>query len=159
VDSIKVADSLKFETPKGKLVYGGGGIIPDEFVPIGSNEEEAMESLDSSGWISYFIFEHLDEDRSRYNEYSQNEFITEFKVDDVLFEKFIDFLVSKNIRLAFYDYEERIKLYLKASLAEQLFGENVHAKIKSSVDPMLKRVLELDHPTKEQESDLEPEVN
>ncbi len=33
-DSIRVNDSLKFTTPKGKVVYGGGGIIPDEFVPI-----------------------------------------------------------------------------------------------------------------------------
>ena len=33
-DSIKVIDSLKFETPKGKIVYGGGGIIPDVFVSI-----------------------------------------------------------------------------------------------------------------------------
>ena len=38
VDSIKVADSLKFVTPKGKVVYGGGGIIPDVFVPIGPLE-------------------------------------------------------------------------------------------------------------------------
>lgn len=33
-DSIKVADSLKYKTPGGKIVYGGGGIIPDEFVPL-----------------------------------------------------------------------------------------------------------------------------
>ena len=33
-DSIKVVDSLKFKTPKGKLVYGGGGIVPDIFVPM-----------------------------------------------------------------------------------------------------------------------------
>ena len=33
-DSIKVNDSLKFQTPKGKIVYGGGGIIPDVFVAI-----------------------------------------------------------------------------------------------------------------------------
>ena len=33
-DSIKRVDSLKYLTPKGKVVYGGGGIIPDEFVPI-----------------------------------------------------------------------------------------------------------------------------
>jgi carboxyl-terminal processing protease len=31
---IKVADSLKFKTPKGKIVYGGGGIVPDIFVPL-----------------------------------------------------------------------------------------------------------------------------
>lgn len=33
-DSIRVNDSLKFVTPKGKMVYGGGGITPDIFVPI-----------------------------------------------------------------------------------------------------------------------------
>jgi len=142
----------------GNIVYGGGGIIPDEFVPIGTNEEEAMESLDSSGWISYFIFEHLDEDRNRYNDYTQQEFIDEFAIDDVVFEKFIDYLVSRKFRIAFYDYEESIKLYLKASLAEQLFGANIHAKIKSSADPMLKRVLELDNPVKEEEL-IELEIN
>ncbi|HET8737511.1 MAG TPA: S41 family peptidase, partial [Pricia sp.] len=71
VDSIKVADSLKFKTPKGKVVYGGGGIIPDVFVPIGTNEEEAVESMDSLGWLSYFIFEHLDGNRKQYADYSK----------------------------------------------------------------------------------------
>ena len=34
VDSIKLADSLKYYTPEGKVVYGGGGIMPDIFVPL-----------------------------------------------------------------------------------------------------------------------------
>ncbi|GAB5473435.1 MAG: S41 family peptidase [Maribacter sp.] len=146
VDSIKVADSLKFKTPRGKVVYGGGGIIPDEFVPIGTNEEEAVESMDSYGWISYFIFEHLDEDRARYSDYSENDFIANFKVDDVLFEKFIDYLMVRRFKMSFYDYEDSIKLYLKAAIAEQLFGPNAHAKIKSNADKMLQRVLLLDNP-------------
>lgn len=146
VDSIKVADSLKFKTPRGKVVYGGGGIIPDEFVPIGTNEEEAVESMDSYGWISYFIFEHLDEDRARYSDYSENDFIANFKVDDVLFEKFIDYLMVRRFKMSFYDYEDSIKLYLKAAIAEQLFGANAHAKIKSNADKMLQRVLLLDNP-------------
>lgn len=151
VDSIKVADSLKFKTPKGKIVYGGGGIIPDEFVPIGTNEEEAVESMDSYGWISYFIFEHLDEDRTRYADYTQADFVANFKVDDVLFEKFIDYLMLRRFKMSFYDYEDSIKLYLKAAIAEQLFGPNVHAKIKSSADKMLQHVLELDNPAVKQE--------
>ncbi len=151
VDSIKVADSLIFKTPKGKVVYGGGGIIPDEFVAIGTNEEEAVESMDSYGWISYFIFEHLDEDRARYADYTQKDFVANFKVDDVLFEKFIDYLMARRFKMSFYDYEDSIKLYLKAALAEQLFGPNVHAKIKSSADKMLQHVLELDNPVVNQE--------
>jgi len=146
VDSIKVADSLKFTTPKGRVVYGGGGIIPDVFVPIGTNEEEAVESMDSLGFLSFFVFEYLDEDRKRFDDISKDEFIDAFKVDDILFERFVDYSVNRGLKMNFYDFEEQLKLYLKAALAEQLFGANVHAKIKSSSDAMLKKVLDLDKP-------------
>ena len=151
VDSIKVADSLKFKTPKGKVVYGGGGIIPDVFVPIGSNEEEAVESMDSVGFISYFIFEHLDEDRQRYIDYTEEEFVANFRIDDIIFERFVDYAINSNLNMRFYDFEDSVKLYLKAALAEQLFGANVHAKIKSEADAMLKQVLELDNPVIQQQ--------
>jgi len=146
LDSIKVVDSLKFTTPKGKVVYGGGGIIPDVFVPIGSNEEEAIEVLDSRGFISYFIFEHLDEDRKQYIDYKQEEFTSDFKVDDILFERFVEYAISNKINMRFFDYQESIKLYLKAALAKQLYGPNAHAKIKGAADAMLNEVLELDNP-------------
>ncbi len=151
VDSIKVADSLKFTTPKGKVVYGGGGIIPDAFVPIGNNEEEGINALDSSGFFSYFVFSHLDEDRTRYKDYTAESFVTDFKADDILFEQFIDFLIRSNYRMDYYAHEERIKLYLKASLAEQLFDADLYAKIKSKEDAMLQKVLELDSPAVSQE--------
>ncbi|MDE3742336.1 S41 family peptidase [Maribacter polysaccharolyticus] len=146
VDSIKVADSLKFTTPKGRVVYGGGGIIPDVFVPIGSNEEEAVESMDNLGFLSFFVFEYLDGDRSRFSDISEEEFINEYRVDDILFERFVDYSVDRGLKLDFYDYETQLKLYLKAALADQLFGANIHAKIKSSADAMLQKVLELDAP-------------
>ena len=43
-DSIHFSDSLKFTTPGGRIVYGGGGIMPDKFVPV-----------DTSGVSPYFI--------------------------------------------------------------------------------------------------------
>ncbi len=144
VDSIKVMDSLKFTTPKGKVVYGGGGIIPDVFVPIGTNEEEEIESLRSFGFLSRFIFDHLEEDRKRYNDYNSQQFVKEFRIDDILFEKFVDYSVASNIRLNFYDYEDTLKLYLKAALAEQLFSANLQAQIGAVADPMLKKVVEMD---------------
>ncbi|MEC7264262.1 MAG: S41 family peptidase, partial [Bacteroidota bacterium] len=144
-DSIKVADSLKFVTPKGKVVYGGGGIIPDVFVPIGSNEEEAIESMDETyQFFARFVFEHLEEDRTRYAGYTQNQFLDEFKVDDILFDNFIQFVLDRKVRLDFYAYEDKIKAYLKANIAEQLYSPNMSAQIKGDFDPMLKRVKELD---------------
>ena len=159
VDSIRVTDSLRFTTPKGKVVYGGGGIIPDVFVPIGSNEEEAIESMDSLGFISRFIFQHLEEDRNRYLDYEERDFLLNFRIDDILFEQFVDYCLSNNIKLSFYDYQERIKLYLKASLAEQLFSPNLHAKIKAAADEMLLKVMELDTPTIIQDEASKIEAN
>ncbi|MBM1105381.1 PDZ domain-containing protein [Aurantibacter crassamenti] len=149
-DSIKVADSLKFTTPKGKVVYGGGGIIPDVFVSIGTNEEEAVESMDNLGFLSFFIFEHLDTHRQDYSSFSKAEYINDFKIDDILFNEFVQYSISRNLNMNFYDFEDSIKLYLKAALAEQLFDENLHAKIKSAEDSMLQKVLELDNPTVQQ---------
>ncbi|RDY59985.1 S41 family peptidase [Flagellimonas nanhaiensis] len=145
VDSIKVADSLKFVTPKGKVVYGGGGIIPDVFVPIGSNEEEAIESMDDTyQFFSRFVFEHLEKDRKRYFDYTRNEFMEGYRVDDILFDEFIQFVLNRKIRLDFYAQEEKIKAYIKANIAEQLFSPNISAQIKGDFDSMLQKVKELD---------------
>ncbi|WP_350284273.1 S41 family peptidase [uncultured Croceitalea sp.] len=144
VDSIKVADSLKFVTPKGKVVYGGGGIIPDVFVPIGSLDEERIESLDSSGFFSDFVFKFLEKDRNRFANYPQKEFVEEYRVDDIIFERFIDYLLNGGIKLDFYGNETRIKSFLKANIAEQLYSPNLASKIKSTQDKMLKRVLKID---------------
>ena len=144
-DSIKVADSLKFVTPKGKVVYGGGGIIPDVFVPIGSNQEEAIESMDDTyQFFARFVFEHLEDDRTMYDGYTQNQFLDEFRVDDILFDNFIQFVLDRKIKLDFYAYEDKIKAYLKANIAEQLFSPNISAQIKGDHDSMLKKVRALD---------------
>ncbi len=159
LDSVKVVDSLKFTTPKGKVVYGGGGIVPDVFVPIGTNEEEAFESMDSVGFISYFAFEHLDEDRQRYIDYTEEDFVNNFRVDDILFDRFVNYAQRSNLSMPFYDFEDSVKRYIKAALAEQLYGANVQAKIKSKVDAMLHQVLEIDRSTIKQAATETIETN
>ena len=57
---IQVADSLKFTTPKGKIVYSGGGIIPDVFVPINADRDyEKVKFAVNSAMIDNFIFDEL----------------------------------------------------------------------------------------------------
>ncbi|TYA86596.1 peptidase S41, partial [Seonamhaeicola marinus] len=53
---IEVADSLKFKTPKGKIVYGGGGIIPDVFVPIDNTlHNETLQYIEQYQFFDNFI--------------------------------------------------------------------------------------------------------
>ena len=148
VDSIKVADSLKFTTPKGKVVYGGGGIIPDVFVPIGSNMQGAIKQIELNGIFARFAFEHLEKDRFQYNDYTEKNYISEFRVDDILFESFITYAqqiyVVRGLNIQYYDWEQEIKSYIKAALAEQLFGPNTQAKIEGQFDAMLQKVISLD---------------
>ena len=66
-DSIKVVDSLKFKTPKGKIVYGGGGIIPDVFVAI---DTASYMSNFYFNTINDFPFDYVDNNRAQLSELS-----------------------------------------------------------------------------------------
>jgi carboxyl-terminal processing protease len=140
-DSIKVADSLRYLTPGGKTVYGGGGIIPDVFVPIGGHEEEAIATLDSRGFFSRFAFEHLESNRLVYESYTALGFEEDYHADDILFDQFLGFLSRYRFELNLYDFEALIKTYIKAAIAEQLFSMDLKVKILAPTDPVIGEVL------------------
>lgn len=144
-DSIKVADSLKFLTPKGKVVYGGGGIIPDVFVPKDiSIENETLQYLARSGFMSYFIFEFLEKNRSFYSKMIAEDFIKNYEVTEDLVEEFIIYLRFNQERIDLTTYEADLKKALKANIAQQLFGSNAYESILNEGDPMVLKVLEID---------------
>ncbi|MGC1633574.1 MAG: S41 family peptidase [Gelidibacter sp.] len=143
--NIQVSDSLKFTTPKGKIVYGGGGIIPDIFVPLNSSiQNETLNFIKRSGLINYFIFEELDKDRERYKALSQQEFISNFEVSDELVRRFQDYInVKENAKVTFVAYNREIKLLIKAALADQLYGSNASEEISNASDEMINEVIKL----------------
>ena len=112
-------------------------------MPIGTLEEERIENLDNRGYFSDFIFRFLERDRNRFANYPQSEFINDYKVDDIIFERFIDYALGLNIKMDFYGHDEKIKRYLKANIAEQMYSPNLAAEIKSEEDRMLKKILEI----------------
>lgn len=144
-NSIEVADSLKFTTPKGKVVYGGGGIIPDVFVPIDKKmENSTINRILASGIMDYFVFENLDRDRTPFDNVSQEEFIKKHQVTDDELERFTEYLNRRTrYKITFVAYSEEVKLYLKATLAEQLFGTEAYMQVINSNDVMLDKVKEL----------------
>lgn len=144
IDSIKVADSLKFKTPKGKIVYGGGGIIPDVFIPLtASIEDETVTYILRSGLASFFIFEHLDSDRNQYQDYDEDHFITTYEVPESLIQNFNQYLAQRRLKIDLNIYHSEIAKYLKANIAEQLFGENAYERIVNKDDNALSKVIML----------------
>lgn len=144
-DSIKVADSLKYVTPKGKVVYGGGGIIPDVFVPKDTSmENETLQYVSRSGIMSYFIFEYLDKNRVVFEGMKFEDFRKNFNVEDQLSKEFIEYAKFNEAQIDLSKYTEELKRTLKANIAQQLFGSNEYETILNESDPMLLKVLELE---------------
>ncbi|MBT8260731.1 MAG: S41 family peptidase [Flavobacteriaceae bacterium] len=139
--NIKVDDSLKFTTPKGKTVYGGGGIIPDEFVPIDLKmNNETVGRILASGIMNYFVFEFLDKDRRQFASFSEEDFINTYNVSDKTLQDFSDYLNERaRHKIIFVAYNDEVKLYLKAILAEQLFGTEAYSRVLNTNNPMINR--------------------
>lgn len=148
-DSIKVSDSLRYVTPKGKVVYGGGGIIPDIFIAKDTSlENETLDFITRNGFVSYFIFEYLEKHRPEFDGMTKEEFVSNFKVKEELNNEFLEYSRFNETDIQLDNYQDQINRILKASIAQQLFDSNVYESILNEEDFMIKKVLELDAASK-----------
>jgi carboxyl-terminal processing protease len=89
-DSIKFPDSLKYQTNKGRTVYGGGGIMPDIFVPFDTSRYSSLyNELIRKAIISGFVLDYMETNReilkARYG--TMEDFKSKFVVSDDLFQE------------------------------------------------------------------------
>ena len=84
-DSIKVADSLMYLTPKGKKVYGGGGIIPDLFVPLDTTgKSDILSSFLYVGNMNAAGFNYANNNREQLKTLGLDSFLASFKMPDTV---------------------------------------------------------------------------
>jgi len=141
-DSIKVADSLKFKTPKGKIVYGGGGIVPDVFVPMEAEHgNENVAYLLQTGIVGHFVFEELDKNRNAFSGLHFNEFLTKMKGSDAYFKKFQNYILMTGLDLKLDKTKALVNRYITAEFARQLYGELYYYDVILKEDAMIKTVL------------------
>jgi len=115
-DSIKFNDSLKYYTPAGKVVYGGGGIMPDVFVPFDTSDiTNYLMDIRNSGLLYTYSLEYADAKRRELSKYNNYKEIYIYLEKQNVLQKFID-LVSKN-NIAFKPKQFEIsKMVLKVQL-------------------------------------------
>ena len=101
-DSIRFADSLRFTTPKGKVVYGGGGIMPDHFIPLDTLDVTRYFAEVSGRNILYrYTIDYTDRHRERLNAVrTMADLERMFAADSGLFERFIDYAESRGVKRA-----------------------------------------------------------
>ncbi|MFV8376367.1 S41 family peptidase [Flavobacterium sp. LB1P62] len=141
-DSIKVSDSLKFKTKKGKIVYGGGGIVPDVFVPLEvEHGNESTAYLLQSGVVGHFVFEQLDKNRNAFKGLTFQQFMTKMNETDVYFNSFQKYIFENGLDLKFGKSKLLVKRYVAGEFARQLYGEKYYYEIVLKEDAMIKAVL------------------
>lgn len=145
IDSTYFVDSLKFTTPKGRVVYGGGGIMPDIFNPHDSTGSSFYFSeLRYKGALAQFAFFYWDRiGRDKFN--SLDDFINNFQVTNQLVEALAIFAEKElNIKRNGKELEhsrKQIERYLKAELARQVWIEQGYFKVLSKDDSDIQRAL------------------
>jgi carboxyl-terminal processing protease len=143
-DSIKIADTLKFKTKRGRIVYGGGGIVPDVFVPLEvEHGQESVAYLMQSGVVGHFVFEELDKDRKAFVNVPYTQFLSQMEKTDRYFDDFRGYMLRNGVRLNLTRNKSLVKRYLAAEFARQLYNEDKYFEIMLKEDPMVNEVMAL----------------
>ena len=149
-DSIHFPDSLKCTTlKKGRVVYGGGGIMPDYFVPVDTTLFTKYHSqLSNKGVLLKVHFQLIDAHREewtkKFNDYAV--FSRDFELDEAMMQQLIE--EGKKEGVAYNEEEFRkseplIKLQLKALIARDLWDMNEYYHTINVVNESVKKAVEL----------------
>lgn len=137
-DSIHFADSLKFKTPKGKIVYGGGGIMPDIYVSVGKDTAyKYFNLMENKGLIYQFAFDFTDKNRRILNYKSFEEFNRKFQISGSIYSDFIASAEKSGIKREGKDLtasDARIKILLKAYIGRNILDNPGFYPLLNSID-------------------------
>ena len=145
-DSIHFADSLKYTTPKGKIVYGGGGIMPDIYVPlVDDSTEYYFNRIVNLGLLYQYAFDYSDRHRKELGHYKTVEdFDKGFRVTDAMFTELVKLAEDKGIKGS--DEQRKVArreadILLKAYIARNLFDDEGFYPIYAPMDEVLQKAL------------------
>lgn len=149
-DSIDFPDSLKYFTKlNDRVVYGGGGIMPDVFIPIDTTHvSDYYTNIRRKGLMNEFILEYMEENRKKLERKyeSADDFVAVFEIDDKLLTDFTDFAKEHEVEYVEDEYL-RSKTFMihviKGLIANNLFGISAYYQVIQYVDDELQQAIEI----------------
>ena len=137
-DSIKVNDSLMFVTPGGKTVYGGGGIVPDIFIPLDSLLLNSYYSqMVQNGLLNQFTFEYVDGNRNKLNFKDPSDFKSKFNAGNDVLDQFIAYAQKESGKINLIEIGKSKHLILtglKSGISRYLYGDQGYYEIRNEAD-------------------------
>jgi carboxyl-terminal processing protease len=146
-DSIKFSDSLKYTTPGGNIVYGGGGIMPDIFVPLDTiGITPYYRKVENRGLIYRYAFKYSDNNRETLNQFTNVSEISSYLDKQNLLKEFVTFAESNGVKKNIEDIiisEKIILTQLKAYIARNIIDNAGFYPIIQEIDKTLIRSVKI----------------
>lgn len=146
-DSIKFNDSLKFETLSGRTVFGGGGIMPDFFVPLDTTMSSAyVNRLFNSDSAREFILDFVDKNKGKFENMSFESYYKNFEVTNEMLQSLIKVGEKNKVKFDEKDFKKSkdyLKILVKAHMGRNLFDDNAFYKIINDINEIYLQALNL----------------
>lgn len=148
LDSIHVDDSLCFETFGGRKVYGGGGILPDYFVPLDttSNQNDWFVDVANKNLIYNFAASYVDAHRDEMASLKTVAALKAHLQAEDIFSQFVAYSREKGVSSTARQVREvknEVQLQLNAYIARNTMGEDIFWELLQEDDDTLLKAIEL----------------
>ena len=147
-DSVKLDKKQQFKTPEGKIVYGGGGIMPDIFVPLDTAKTNSfLNKTFYAGALNTFAFEYADKNREKLKQFGNaKNYIAKFEVTQLILDEFYAYCDKQNLKLGSVNKEkasQALKPYLKAFIGRDVFDKDAYYPILNQNDKSILKAIEI----------------
>jgi carboxyl-terminal processing protease len=147
-DSIKQADTIRYFTDSGRVVFGGGGITPDIFIPLQREERTPyFIRVANMGLIYRFAFDYSDRNRQTLRRYTDAaDFVAHFQVNRNIMSSFFDFAAKHGVPFdeeEFRGSERLIQTQIKAYIGRNTYGNEAFYPVLNQHDVAITRALEV----------------
>jgi carboxyl-terminal processing protease len=146
-DSIKHINGKKFETASGKVLYGGGGITPDVFVPYDTSlfTKDVMHAM-MKGTLSKFVYKNYLKNQKKFGQYrSLRQFVTDYEVTNETMNDLKAYADKDSVKLNVNDPRVNaiLKREIKVLTAREIWRTEGYFEANNQFDSTVKKALEL----------------
>jgi len=147
-DSINFSDSLKYKTNHGRIVFGGGGITPDIFVPFDSSQvSELITELNQKGLFNSFSLEYADKNRDfiKKNYPDFRKFLSSAN-SQAIYSEFLAFIEKNEIKFSSVQYEPHkqfIQNRIMALIVRLIYNNEAFYQVINMENPTFKKAYEV----------------
>lgn len=145
-DSNKISNGKEYKTPKGRIVYGGGGIMPDIFVPIDTSTfQRSSAKILFDGTLYKFVYLYYLQHKSFVQQFATPEdFLQHFNQENEMWQQLVSYAAKDTVNLKIVPEKDKEALQqrMKANLARFKWRNQGMYEVLNTTDPVINRALE-----------------